>query len=81
MSVFIVRQNENSKVCYQKHWLILLKGANLSKGKQKKEILAKKKKKKLRPNCFSCLRLANVPAEEQKRDEEAHLQSNEKVNH
>lgn len=71
MSVFFVRQNENSKVCYQKHWLILLKGANLSKRKTKVG--------NSRPNClFSCLHLANVQtAEEERKDEEDHLQSNE----
>jgi len=35
MSVFSVRQTKNSKVCSQKHWLILKKGANSRKRKTK----------------------------------------------
>lgn len=64
MSVFIVRQNENSKVCSPKHWLILLKGANWSERKTKVGNSCKKKNKKLLPNCFSCLLLANVQREQ-----------------
>lgn len=71
MSVFIVRQKKNSKVCYQKHWLILLKGANSPKRKTK--VGNSCKKKKLWPNCFSCLHLANV-LKKKKIDEEDHLQ-------